>query len=560
MADCTYKTNRFGMPLLHFLGITSVNKHFSAAYCVMPDELEESYQWAAEQLDEYIYEPIDCTPLVFGSDNETALKNAARRQWPDTDQFLCYWHINKNVLTILQQYFRVKNGPFEMSEEDKELKSDFMDAFSNMCRSRTEDEYEYRWKQLQKDYAALPRLIRYLRDTQYPQRKEVARPWTSKMRHYGNTSTSKLEGTHRTVKDYLDNSRGDLLQMVNSIENAIGNWVHEYKAYLAKTYGRPAREANASKIECCDENLNKHITNYAMKLFAKQLTLAQSSEPMQECSKQWWSIYGIPCCHMIKEAIDSSYTFVADDFDPHWLWERDDCEPTVDIGQIVQERRALVPIVFQPATIIRKRGRPRRNSKRIPSQFEATRPGTKKRPAATQDAVVISDDDNEDEDEEADDDSQPPEAPRRRQRAPTPLTNGEFMDINHPSLAEQIDLTDPAIAAAPQPTRRRATPTSQATTTRPSTARTKTPSQATKKPRGRVSKARKEQAYNEIVKALSKAGCPADLRQLTALETDWYSNDKDTALTTLLAAMTRAGNTASMKQYEIMELTLCASK
>jgi hypothetical protein len=38
MADCTYKTNRYNMPLLHFLGVTPINTSFSAGFVFLPGE------------------------------------------------------------------------------------------------------------------------------------------------------------------------------------------------------------------------------------------------------------------------------------------------------------------------------------------------------------------------------------------------------------------------------------------------------------------------------------------------------------------------------------------
>lgn len=562
MADCTYRTNRFNMPLLHLLGVTATNDHFSAAWVVMSDELESSYHWALEQFHAYVCAPIDRTPNIFGSDNETALKNAAHAVWPQTPQYLCYWHVQKNVLTALQKYFRRVNGHTEMTPSDIKLRDGFQAAVDKMNWATNEEEYERLWGVLQQKYRPYSGLVRYICENQYPQRKEVARAWTSKLQHYGNTTTSKLESSHRTLKGYLLNSRGDLFWMVNAFQNCIDNWIEEYKGKLSRIYDRPKPRADAKSIDCCHDNLNKHVTNFAMEQFAKQLALAQSADMKPECSGAFIAIYGIPCCHEIKKVIDTNLQFTANDFDPHWLWERDDYEnEIVDIADIIEERRANQPLIFAPTTVVRKKGRPKQN-KRILSQFEATRPGTKKRrieptphptpqPTATPGGTVVISDDEED-----DDDSTYPPMPtadlaRRRARGPSELANGDFIDINHPSLADQIDLTDPAVTTARKPTK----VASRATTTT-----SKTRSQSTAKPRGRVSKARKEQAYNEVVKALSKAGCPADLRQLTALETDWYSNDQDTALTTLLAAMTRAGNTASTKQYKVMEQAICVSK
>lgn len=542
MADCTYKSNRFNMPLLHFLGVSAVNKHFSGAYAIISDETAPSYLWACQQLDQYIYAPVNREPDIFGSDNEAALKNAAREVWKETPHYLCYWHIQKNVVTALNAYNKDKNGPFMPSDDDTEFRDSFMKAFNNMNKAPTEDTYEQHWSKLQRNYAHVPRLVGYLRDKQYPQRKEVARAWTSRLNHYGNTTTSKLEGIHRVLKGYLGTSQGDILYMVNGIESMVNNWLAEYKGYLARTYTRPLPAADASKIECCDDNLNKYITNHAMELFAKQLALAQSPDMNPECSALFQMTYGIPCCHTIKTYIDTEQKFEADDFDPHWLWERDDCENVLDIATVVAGRKANEPLVFAPATVIRKRGRPRTTkSGRILSQFEATAPGKKRRteptpiPPSARRLTLHWSPSDEEEDEYSD----------------------GFMDINDPSLAELIDLTSTAPPA--QTPASTAPPTANTAPKSRAKAAPKAPTPAPQpKKRGRISKAKKEEAMQAVVTAMSEAGCSANLKQLTALETDWYTNYWKESLANLLMAMTRAGASATKKQHSIIKEALAS--
>jgi hypothetical protein len=43
IADSTYKTNKFKLPLLHFVGITNIGTSFSSAYCFLNAEDEEAY-------------------------------------------------------------------------------------------------------------------------------------------------------------------------------------------------------------------------------------------------------------------------------------------------------------------------------------------------------------------------------------------------------------------------------------------------------------------------------------------------------------------------------------
>lgn len=58
-------------------------------------------------------------PQVFISDQEEALKAAARVLLPDVPQLLCVWHINKNVQTKAQQVWRDADGTTK--EEKKQI-------------------------------------------------------------------------------------------------------------------------------------------------------------------------------------------------------------------------------------------------------------------------------------------------------------------------------------------------------------------------------------------------------------------------------------------------------
>jgi hypothetical protein len=49
LLDCTYKTNRFNMPLLNICGVTGNNKTPQFALCFLSSEKEEDYQWALQQ-------------------------------------------------------------------------------------------------------------------------------------------------------------------------------------------------------------------------------------------------------------------------------------------------------------------------------------------------------------------------------------------------------------------------------------------------------------------------------------------------------------------------------
>ncbi len=85
LLDCTYKTNKFGMPLLNVVGITSTYATFNVGFALLHAENEETYVWALQQFSEVV------TPKVLCTDRELALWTSfptsatpVRRGWRET--------------------------------------------------------------------------------------------------------------------------------------------------------------------------------------------------------------------------------------------------------------------------------------------------------------------------------------------------------------------------------------------------------------------------------------------------------------------------------------------
>ncbi|MBW0592494.1 hypothetical protein O181_132209 [Austropuccinia psidii MF-1] len=98
LMDCTYKTNKYKMPLFNIVGFSSTNKTFSRAFCLMNNETEPSYTWA---LNKYLEKVLNNTnivpPQVIVIDRYLALKNSLKQIFPESKVMLYIWHINKDV-------------------------------------------------------------------------------------------------------------------------------------------------------------------------------------------------------------------------------------------------------------------------------------------------------------------------------------------------------------------------------------------------------------------------------------------------------------------------------
>jgi hypothetical protein len=131
LLDCTYRTNRYKMPLLHILGVSSTQKQFSAGFCFLSGEEHDDYLWAIESFEQTVFHGL--SPLVIVTDNEAALRNACIRIFPTSRLLLCIWHVQQNVLGKAKNAWRVADAatPQEVLKM-QELREGFMQAWSQV--------------------------------------------------------------------------------------------------------------------------------------------------------------------------------------------------------------------------------------------------------------------------------------------------------------------------------------------------------------------------------------------------------------------------------------------
>ena len=98
LMDCTYKTNRFNMPLLNICGVTGGNKVIQLGLVFLFSEKEIGYSWVLQQLKQIMTLEAIRAPLSIVTDRELALMKSLEAHFSDTPHLLCRWHVNMNVL------------------------------------------------------------------------------------------------------------------------------------------------------------------------------------------------------------------------------------------------------------------------------------------------------------------------------------------------------------------------------------------------------------------------------------------------------------------------------
>ncbi|CAN1168199.1 PKS-NRPS hybrid synthetase cheA [Linum perenne] len=141
LLDSTYKTNRYGYPLVELIGITPVKKSFTIAYVIMKDESIDSYKWVLEKLKMLVEE--DSVPNVIVTDRELGLLAAIKETFPHSVHLLCIWHISNAVETRAKNM--VKDGKL-----GKNIKNRW---WKDVLEASTDVEFQSGWEDFQKNMA-----------------------------------------------------------------------------------------------------------------------------------------------------------------------------------------------------------------------------------------------------------------------------------------------------------------------------------------------------------------------------------------------------------------------
>ncbi|KAL5127556.1 Protein FAR1-RELATED SEQUENCE 5 [Glycine soja] len=105
----TYKTNKYRLPLLDFVGVTPTRMTFSAGFAYLEGERVNNIVWALERF-RGLFLRNDRLPVVIVTDRDLSLMNAVKTVFPECTNLLCRFHIDKNVKAKCKSLIDQKNA------------------------------------------------------------------------------------------------------------------------------------------------------------------------------------------------------------------------------------------------------------------------------------------------------------------------------------------------------------------------------------------------------------------------------------------------------------------
>ena len=292
--DCTYKTNKYKLPLLHILGLNAFNKSFSVAFCFLPQEKKENYSWALDQLSQALENNI---PSVIITDRELGLISAIEDCFPSVHTLLCTWHINKNILVHCKKHF---------PEEEKWEK--FMKAWNCLVKSSTMEDYYDLFHELKN--LSPPEVLSYVSSSWLPFKTHFISVWTNKYSHFGNSTTSRIEGGHSYLKRFIQSSTGNLTTVLEQITLA-----HENEMAIYRRLASEQRMKTISGLPKIFSEVSNIISHHALRQTALEL---QKGPENPTCTRTYTQIMGMPCAHQMQQYLSKNWKLSLSDFHPQW--------------------------------------------------------------------------------------------------------------------------------------------------------------------------------------------------------------------------------------------------
>lgn len=309
--DCTYKTNKLSLPLLHIVGVTCCHSTFTAAFGWLRNESYQDFVWALRNFESLLCDT--CTPVTLVTDKDDGLIKAVETVFPTARLLLCTWHINKNV----EAKGRKLLGKMELPEANLNRKvSDFMSLWCSIMKSKTELDFHERLNTLHALYSSDPygeQLIHYLNTEWLSHKERFVCYWTDTTYHFGNGTTGRVESAHAMLKKFIQVSTGDLLTVWQAIDTAVSMQIDafEYKFYAEKN------RSCAQFTHPLFLTVIQKVSKVAIQLAHDHLqSFVQNQGNQCDCSIT--TVYGIPCGHFLLSLLTQNVPLSRIHFHKQW--------------------------------------------------------------------------------------------------------------------------------------------------------------------------------------------------------------------------------------------------
>ncbi|KAL7111232.1 hypothetical protein ACP275_05G075400 [Erythranthe tilingii] len=303
--DCTYKTNRYRLPLLEIVGITSTHKTFSVAFAYLKSERAENYEWALTRLQTIMK---GCPmPNAIVTDRDLGLMKAIATIYPTSRHLICRWHINKNLIANCKKLF-----------DDDEMWDSFESEWSILVKQESEELFNSKLATIEIKFSNYPGVLSYIKHTWLdPYKDRFVSAYTDTCMHLGVYTSNRAENSHASLKRQLVSSLGTFSDNWSEIDKLLLLQQTEIKASFQKS---KYHYQHCFKFSIYKE-LRGFVSFFALYKIKEELKktrglLSGSFEMPCKCTIR--VTHGLPCSHELYDFQMRNVPIPLDCIDSHW--------------------------------------------------------------------------------------------------------------------------------------------------------------------------------------------------------------------------------------------------
>jgi hypothetical protein len=329
--DCTYKTNRYNKPVLNIVGVTGSNKTIQVALCLVDGESEDEFIWALQQLKALLAEYEVPEPKLFLTDRQESCIKALWFVFPEGHQRVCLWHINKDVHAYHIKHLGTRLDPSDPEKKrmiETEQGEHFYAAYQQAMHAKTEAAFAEALASIQTIW---PKGYTYLRNTWFNRFADgLASFVLNEVLHFGIASTSRVEGSHSSLKKWLHNSRADIHGFVTRLTPWWNMLFANTETHLHQQEEKGAITTSGRFYQRVQRviwrfALNKVVEEYekaSNQIIEIQRQKSAGVDPslitIEPCTGTFRSTMGLPCRHEIRDLRRQNRSLLPKHFHVHW--------------------------------------------------------------------------------------------------------------------------------------------------------------------------------------------------------------------------------------------------
>ncbi|KAL5610928.1 hypothetical protein FOBRF1_007045 [Fusarium oxysporum] len=355
--DATYSTNCYKMPLVTVVAVSSEKTSMPICYGLLNNEQVASFEWFLKQVSRFQRAGIISPPEVVITDKDDQLRNAIRQIFPNTQLQLCVFHINSNVVLYIKKWWKKANGSLDSDMDDDQDNADAADVqelergntkvkdmknaklgplpkrvlntragmyllWRYMVYTRSEDDFNQAWRQIQQTFPHQERILRYLKDTYLPLKREWACCYTRYYRNFGLITTAPAESNHHSLKTYHLSLRSDLPDVEAATASQTDDKRQLYKDKIQRANTTIRNQFSGREWL---GQLPLTVTRWALDQLDEIHRLMESSEVSKKmlppCTGSTKTQYGLPCAHRLLELALQDEPLKKEDLDPFLAYQ-----------------------------------------------------------------------------------------------------------------------------------------------------------------------------------------------------------------------------------------------